>query len=47
MHEPRPTPIQDTPDDRRGLRRKLFVRIAILVVILAAASLVAWRLGYF
>lgn len=34
-------------DDRRGLRRQLLVRIAILVVILAAASLIASRLGYF
>jgi len=33
--------------DRRGLRRKLLVRIAILVVIFGAASFVAWRLGYF
>lgn len=36
-----------SPEDRRALRRKLLVRIAILVVILGAASLVAWRLGYF
>lgn len=36
-----------SPEDRRGLRRKLLVRLAILVVILGAASLVAWRLGYF
>jgi uncharacterized membrane protein YdjX (TVP38/TMEM64 family) len=34
-------------EDRRALRRKLIVRIAILVVILGGASLVAWRLGYF
>jgi len=34
-------------EDRRGLRRKLWIRIAILAVILAVASLVAWRLGYF
>lgn len=34
-------------EERRVLRRKLLVRIAILVVILGTASLVAWRLGYF
>jgi|SRR6185437_8083903 len=34
-------------EDRRSLRRTLFIRIAILVVLLGAASLVAWRLGYF
>lgn len=34
-------------EDRRGLRRKFFLRIAILVVILGSAALVAWRLGYF
>jgi uncharacterized membrane protein YdjX (TVP38/TMEM64 family) len=39
--------VSGSPDDRRGLRRTLLVRIAILVVILGAASLVAWRLGYF
>jgi uncharacterized membrane protein YdjX (TVP38/TMEM64 family) len=42
-----PTTVTGSPEDRRGLRRKLLVRIAILVAILAAASLVAWRLGYF
>src|SRR5690348_11780689 len=42
-----PTTLTGSPEDRRGLRRKLLVRIAILVAILAAASLVAWRLGYF
>ena len=46
-------PTQATPtvngssEDRRVLRRKLLVRIAILIVILGAASLVAWGLGYF
>jgi uncharacterized membrane protein YdjX (TVP38/TMEM64 family) len=39
--------VNGTPDDRRGLRRKLVVRIGVLVVLLGAASLVAWRLGYF
>lgn len=39
--------VNESPEDRRGLRRTLLVRIAILVVILGAASLVAWRLGYF
>lgn len=34
-------------DDRRGLRRKVLLRLAILIVILGAASFVAWRLGYF
>jgi len=34
-------------EDRRGLRRKLFFRVAILLVILGAAGLIAWRLGYF
>jgi len=42
------TPTENrSPDDRRGLRRTLLVRIALLVVLLGAASLVAWRLGYF
>ena len=41
------TAIVEALEDRRGLRRTLFLRIAILVVILAAASLVAWRFGYF
>lgn len=39
--------VNGSTEDRRGLRRKLLVRMAILVVILGAASLVAWRLGYF
>lgn len=39
--------VNGSTEDRRGLRRKLLVRIAILVVIVGAASLVAWRLGYF
>ena len=39
--------VNRSPDDRRGLRRTLVVRIAIVVLILGAASLVAWRLGYF
>src|SRR3954454_20518710 len=39
--------VKGSPEDRRGLRRKLLVRIAILAVILGAASLIAWRLGYF
>lgn len=44
----RATPtVNGSPEDRGGLRRKLLVRIAILVVILGVASLVAWRLGYF
>jgi len=48
MAATRATPtVNGSPEDRRGLRGKLFVRIAILVVILGAASLVAWRLGYF
>ena len=37
----------ESNEDRRGVRRKLFVRLAILVVILGGAGLVAWRLGYF
>ena len=37
----------ETAGDHRGLRRKLFVRLAILVLLLGGASLVAWRLGYF
>lgn len=42
------TPIVNgAAEDRRGLGRMLFVRIAILFVILGAASLVAWRLGYY
>ncbi len=40
-------PVNRSPENRRGLRRKLLIRIAILIVILGAASLVAWRLGYF
>src|SRR5438270_13046987 len=48
MPATQPTPtMSGSPEDRRGLRRRLLVRIAILVVILGAASLVAWRLGYF
>lgn len=44
----RAIPIANGPaQDRRGLRRKLVLRVAILVVVLGAASLVAWRLGYF
>lgn len=44
----RATPTANGPaEDRPELRRKLFIRIAILVVILGAASLIAWRLGYF
>jgi hypothetical protein len=39
--------MKGSTEDRRRLRRKLLVRIAILVVILFVASLVAWRLGYF
>jgi uncharacterized membrane protein YdjX (TVP38/TMEM64 family) len=39
--------VNGSTEDRRRLRRKLLVRIAILVLILGAASLVAWRLGYF
>ena len=39
--------INRSREDRRALRRKLLVRIAILVVILGTASLGAWRLGYF
>ena len=39
--------VNASAEDHRGLRRRLLVRIAILVVILGAASLVAWRLGYF
>jgi uncharacterized membrane protein YdjX (TVP38/TMEM64 family) len=39
--------VSESTGDRRRLRRKLLVRIAILVVILGAASFVAWRLGYF
>ena len=39
--------VNGSTEDRRGLRRKLLVRMAVLVVILGAASLVAWRLGYF
>ncbi len=34
-------------ENGRQLRRKLWIRIAILAVILGAASLIAWRLGYF
>jgi uncharacterized membrane protein YdjX (TVP38/TMEM64 family) len=42
------TPTTNGPaEDRRGLRLKLLVRIAILAVILGAASLAAWRFGYF
>src|SRR5689334_2218930 len=41
------TTLNKSSEDRRGLRRKLLVRIAILVVILSAASFIAWRLGYF
>ena len=42
------TPTVDgSPEDRRALGRRLFVRVAILVVILGGASLVAWHLGYF
>ena len=42
------TPTENgSSEDRRGLRRRLVVRVAILVAILGAASLVAWRLGYF
>jgi len=40
-------PVNRSPENRRGLRRTFLIRIAILVVILGAASLVAWRLGYF
>lgn len=48
MHATPTAPTENrSDDDRKGLRRKLLVRIAILVVILGAASLVAWRLGYF
>ena len=48
MRAPRATPtVNASPRDRRGLRRRLLVRVAVLVVILGAASLVAWRLGYF
>jgi uncharacterized membrane protein YdjX (TVP38/TMEM64 family) len=36
-----------SPEERRALRGKLLIRIAILVAILGAASIVAWRLGYF
>jgi hypothetical protein len=36
-----------TAEDRRRLHRKLWIRIAILAVILGAASLLVWRLGYF
>jgi len=39
--------VNGSTEDHRRLRRKLLVRIAILVLILGAASLVAWRLGYF
>lgn len=39
--------VNGLPEDRRGLRRRLLVRIAILVVLVAVTSLVAWRLGYF
>ena len=39
--------VSGSTEERRGLRRKLFVRIAILVAIFGAASFVAWRLGYF
>lgn len=41
-----PTP-NATIGDRRGLRRRLFVRVAVLILIFAGASLIAWRLGYF
>ena len=34
-------------ENRRALRRKLLVRVAVLVIIVAAAIVVAWRLGYF
>jgi len=48
MSETRGTPTAGASgDDRRMLRRKLLVRIAILAVILGAASFIAWRLGYF
>jgi len=45
--KPAPPIVNGLLEDRRRLRRKLLVRIAILVVILAATSLVARRLGYF
>jgi uncharacterized membrane protein YdjX (TVP38/TMEM64 family) len=41
-----PSSVRSAEDGRR-LRRKLWIRIAILAVILGAASLLAWRLGYF
>jgi uncharacterized membrane protein YdjX (TVP38/TMEM64 family) len=36
-----------TTDEKRRLHRKLWIRLGILAVILGAASLIAWRLGYF
>ncbi len=48
MPSARATPRSNRPaEDRRRLRRKLLIRIAILAVILGSASLIAWRLGYF
>jgi uncharacterized membrane protein YdjX (TVP38/TMEM64 family) len=48
MSQTRATPsFARSAEDRRRLRRKLWIRIAILAVILGAASLIAWRLGYF
>jgi uncharacterized membrane protein YdjX (TVP38/TMEM64 family) len=49
MSQTRATPSDGAraTEDKRGLHRKLWIRITILAVILGAASLIAWRLGYF
>jgi uncharacterized membrane protein YdjX (TVP38/TMEM64 family) len=44
---PATPPVNGSREDRRGLRWKVLIRIAVLVVLLGAAALVAWRLGYF
>jgi len=40
-------PAKGPAEDGRRHRRTLLIRLGVLVVILAAASLIAWRLGYF
>jgi uncharacterized membrane protein YdjX (TVP38/TMEM64 family) len=48
MPETRATPSSSrSATDPRRLRRKLAIRTAILALILGAAILIAWRLGYF
>jgi uncharacterized membrane protein YdjX (TVP38/TMEM64 family) len=49
MTQPHATPsdVGRPAQEKRRLRRKLWLRIAILAIILGAATLIAWRLGYF